>query len=382
MAQQINTVIVLRNDKSTAWETSTYKLLEGEVGISYLDNGNVIAKLGDGEHTWADLPQIEGVFEKELTLTHNFGRYKTSNGFVKTTNAKGKTISEWLEYALSETKEPTITPLKFELSASAPKGEVGSYINTISWSAKTCYGKYEYGPATNLSYKNRSWTITNNYDDQEILIQKGANDTTAASTSNNNTGTYSGSFSLADGLQLTKEGTNKYAEVYGAYSLDATNAAVPVNNVGAETTGKFTDKSGSLTAEVKAEGYRKPFYGVLEAGQAVDINNLTSDVIRGLPNSGTATRGLPGSIAVPAGSQMVIFAAKAGTYSSLTATDDKAMNATVTFEKKANAVRVKGANNYVTSASGDAANGELYDIWYVDWGAGIGSAKQLTLAWV
>ena len=69
---------------------------------------------------------------------------------------------------------------------------------------------------------------------------------------------------------------------------------------------------------------------------------------------------------------MVIFAAKAGAYSSLTATDDKAMNATVGFTKVASAVQVKGANDFAATA---------YDIWYVDWQAGIGSAKQLTLKW-
>ena len=47
---------------------------------------------------------------------------------------------------------------------------------------------------------------------------------------------------------------------------------------------------------------------------------------------------------------MVIFVAKAGAYNSLTATDDKAMNATVGFTKVASAVQVKGANDFTATA--------------------------------
>ena len=167
MAQQtINTVIVLRNDQTTTWESSDHVMLKGEVGIGYLDNGNVIAKLGDGENTWKDLPQIEGVFEDEITLTHNFGRYKTSNGFIKTTDAKGMTTSQWLVHALSETKEPTITQPTFSLSVSAvgAGGEIGEYITGLKWDGSTTYGKYEYGPSTGLSASNRTWSIKNNID--------------------------------------------------------------------------------------------------------------------------------------------------------------------------------------------------------------------------
>ena len=42
MAQQtINTIIVLRNDQTTNWESSSVVMLKGEVGIGYLENGNV-----------------------------------------------------------------------------------------------------------------------------------------------------------------------------------------------------------------------------------------------------------------------------------------------------------------------------------------------------
>lgn len=367
MAQKtINTVIVLRNDQTTNWESSDYKLLPGEVGIGYLTKTvdgqevtNVIAKLGtDGKTAWKDLPQVEGVFEDEITLTHDFGRYKTSNGYVRTTDATGMTTSQWLIHALSETKNPTVTDPTFTLTASAvgAGGEIGSYITGLKWDGTTTYGSYEYGPSTGLSASNRTWAISNNIN------------TDTASTED-------GTFTLgeSDKIRLTQETSKVYAKVTGTYSLDATNAAVPLNNVGAPyAAGKITSKSGTIEAEVKASAYRKPFYGVLTPDKVVNTSALTSAAIRSLPSSGSATKGLPSSISVPAGSQMVIFAAKADTYKSLTATDDKAMNATVSFEKVAKAVKVEGAGGF------EAVD---YDVWYVNWGAGIGSAKQLTLKW-
>ena len=378
MAQQtINTIIVLRNDQTTAWESSDYKLLKGEVGIGYLANGNVIAKLGDDDgsgngHSWKDLPQIEGVFENELTLTHDFGRYKTdaTKGFVKTTDAKDKTVSQWLIHALSETKEPTITPSTFTLTASGTGagGEIGTKITALKWDGTTTYGEYEYGPSTGLSEANRTWSISNDIDNQ---------------TSTSEDGTFT--LAVSDQIQLTQEASKTYATITGTYSLDASGAADPVNNVGATTSGKITSMTDTLTAAVKATAYRKPFYGVLAAGSAVDVTKLSSDIIRGLPNSGTSKTGLPTTLDVPVGTEMVIFAAKAGARSSLVATDNKAMNAEVGFTKVANAVRVKGANNFVTA---DEPDGVLYDIWYVDWNpdkaagyTGIGSAKQLKLTW-
>lgn len=355
--QTINTVIVLRNDQTTNWENSSYVMLAGEVGIGYLENGNVIAKLGDGVHSWKDLPQIEGVFEDELTLTHDFGRYQTNNGFVKTTDAKGMTTSQWLIHALSETKEPIITQPTFTLTASATGagGEIGSKITALKWNGTTTYGEYEYGPATGLTEADRQWTISNDIDSQ-----------TAA--------TEDGTFTLAaaDQIQLTQEASKTYATITGSYSLDASRAADPVNNVGATTSGKITSTSGTLTAEVKATAYRKPFWGVLDDTNKLDITTLTSEQIRTLPHNGTSTGGLPTTLNVPEGSRMVIFAAKSKTKNTLVAKDGNSQDAIVSFEKIAEALDVKSANNY------DSAK---YDIWYVEWAEGIKSAKALKLTW-
>lgn len=352
--QTINTIIVLRNDQTTNWEKSSYVMLKGEVGIGYLDNGNVIAKLGDGVNSWKDLPQIEGVFEDDITLTYNFGKHTVdpSVGFVKV-DAKGMTTSEWLIAQLADTKDPTVTQPNCTLSASCEGSgaEIGSKITKIKWDGNTTYGSYSYGPNTGLSADNRTWTISNNIND--LTSEK-----------------EDGSFEVD--IQLNQEAETTYAVITGKCVLDASGAAYAKNNIGATTTLRVSGIDTTKTANAKATAYRKPFWGVLTPENVVDVENLTSDIIRGLPNSGKATKGLPSEIAVPTGSQMVIFAAKAGTYNSLSAVDTLAMNATVAFEKKTNAVEVEGANGFTAVD---------YDIWFVKWSAPLDGASNLKLTW-
>lgn len=383
--KNIDTVIVLRNDQTTNWESSTHVMLPGEVGIGYLKrtdkNGNevtnVIAKLGNGVDSWKDLPQIEGVFENDVTLTYNFGRHTTKNGYV-VTPAKGMTTSQWLIDALAVTEEPDIEQPTFSMTASTPQSgaEIGSYITTLNCAALTTYGKYEYGPATGLSASNVTWKFTDSVTEQPVSKDGGS------STNNSNKPTETkatGSFALnsSNRIQLTQETSKNYATITGEYTMDVTGAATPINNVGAETTGKITGSSteptkitGTITAQVAATAYRKPFWGALAT--ALDVNALTSDIIRDLPNEATKTKGLPSSLTVAATDEMVIFAAKSGTYSSLTAVDEYAMNSSVSFEKKAKAVQVEGANEFTATD---------YDIWYVNFPGGPGAAMKLKLTW-
>ena len=61
--QELNIVLIVRNDKTTAWESSSYKLEKGELGIGYYDNGKVIVKIGaeDGSKTWQECKQVEDI---------------------------------------------------------------------------------------------------------------------------------------------------------------------------------------------------------------------------------------------------------------------------------------------------------------------------------
>ena len=393
--KQLNTVIILRNDTKESWEADgSYVLRNGEVGVGYVDikddEGNVtktvvMAKIGNGQKSWKDLPQLEGVFEEDQILTYNFGRHKTTNGYVNAGGA-GMTTSEWLLDALSEILLPTINYPSVSLtggayiegaSSTATSAEIGSKITALRWDGTFSAGSYKdaansgtYGTTTNktsnatgLAASNVTWAIANNKDSQTATTEDGK-------------------FTLTSDkyIQLTAEASTTYAKVTATATLDASNSYVPLNNVGsAYAAGKIAgfDKAGTTTKNlegaVNVSAYRKPFWGVIAAAEGLKSpENYTSADVRALPKSGTSNGGLPTSLEVPAGSQMVVFFAKAGAKTSLTATDDKAMNAGVTFTKVANAVNVEGANGYTATA---------YDLWYVDWKAGIGSAKQLTLKW-
>ena len=370
----LNTVIVLRNDKSTDWATSKVILKEGEVGVSYLDNGNVVVKAGDGVNEWSQLKQIEGVFEQPVTLTQNFGYFTgvPTGGYKTFTETAGMTTSEFILAALKKTVEPTITQPSCSLGASAVvennDKEIGSKITGLTWDGGTSNGSYKVGSGsdqgTGISSSNFTWAVSNNIDTQ-------------TSTS------IDGTFTLTSDkyIQINSESEATYATISASVTLDASSAKDPKNNLGETTSGKITTASAgspwSKSASVKVTGYRKPFWGIKAAGSALDVANITSAQVRALDNSGTATKGLPTTTkaapyVVPAGSQQVFFFAKAGSYTSLTANDDAAMGAGVTFTKVANAVNVEGANEYTATA---------YDMFYVDWGAGIDADKKLILTW-
>lgn len=64
MSQQFNTIIILRNDSSANWLTNAAAILmRGEVGLEFLENGNVKMKIGDGIRSWSALPYFGGETE-------------------------------------------------------------------------------------------------------------------------------------------------------------------------------------------------------------------------------------------------------------------------------------------------------------------------------
>ena len=383
--ETINNIIVLRNDTKEAWEAdAAYRLVAGEVGVGYMTRTITegdetittqvpIIKVGDGVHTWKELPQAEGVFENDVVLTSALGKYTIpASGYVRVPNSKGMTTSELLLDALSEVKEPTIAEPSITSTASVVGGgEMGAYITGVKWTGNFTDGSYQYGSeshpsstATGLSASNVTWSISNDNDNQTATTEDG---------------TFT--FTSDKYKQIDSESSKTYVTVTAEYDLDASGARTPLNNVGVATDGKIASRTDKkITASASATGYRKPFWGVLttpfaetkNAEGAVTAISVTSDDIRGLTGKGTATRGLPTTLAVPEGSRQVIFAAKAGTYSSLTAKDGNAQDATVTFSKIANAVNVEGANDYTATA---------YDVFEVTWGDPIASAKALKLTW-
>jgi hypothetical protein len=380
MEKQLDTIIVLRNDHGEGPKFGTadsnVTLRAGEVGVHYLDNGNVMVKMGDGEKAWADLPQVESVLENDIMLTYSFGKHSVSAGSYKNAGGKDMTFSQWFQEALKVTTNPTIGQPTASMTASVANTgaelEVGSYINTIKWDGTIGKGSYKVGSGsdqgTGIKDSDFTWAVSNKIDSQTSSL-------------------IDGSFTLADTdkKQITSTSETGYATIEATVTLSVANVKNPKNNLGEDVSSlKITGfdtagtKTKELSATAKATGFHKPFWAVKTA--AADLKACTaytSSDVRGLANSANSTKGFPTSLAVAAGSQQVMFFARAGAYSSLTATDDKAMNAEVSFTKVANAVKVKGNNEYAPTGT----DGYDYDLWYVDWGAGIGAAKQLTLKW-
>lgn len=305
MANQINTIIVLRNDSTTAWEKSTYKLQSGEVGVGYMtrtigegdsavEKKVPIIKVGDGVNVWADLPQAEGVFENDQILTFNFGRHITSNGFVNA-GGKGMTTSEWLIDALSVTEEPEITKPDASISANftPSSGEAGTAITKVNWNGTFTDGTYEYGSdetrdetdATKKKAANASATW---------VVKLG--DTQIGTTED---GSYAQSLVMGD--------TQTKITLSAEANLVTTNVRTPLNNVGAVTTGKITTfKDGStkktFTPAATVTGYRKMFVGCT-------TEELTSDVIRGLSLKGAQASATAFEVTAPIGATCLVIAA-------------------------------------------------------------------------
>ena len=263
----LNTRIVLRNDSIGGWQAAVDEgqstiLLKGEVGIEFnpdAENDNVITKfkIGDGVHSWEDLPYYEEKFENDFIFTSAFGKYIPDNSGSVTVSAKGKTMSELLTDAFStEDLEFTVTLPSITLTAGSNQGykayEVGSTA-TPSYSISFNKGSYQYGPDTGVTATN--YTVTFN-----------------GETLNSVSGTFT-SFIVPDGFKQKVSATATYSEATASPKSNLGND-VDSKKIAAGTTAK---KEGS-----ELTSYRSYFYGKVNK----DIKDLTSADIRGLTNGG------------------------------------------------------------------------------------------------
>ena len=361
---RLDTILIIRHGGVANWEKTSYRLQKGELGIGYLPNGNVIVKSGvDGTVAWQDCPQVEGVLEKDLILTHDFGRHTIGKGFV---NAGGKnmTVTQWLEDALYAPRDPKVTYPTASLTASfVPAfGEAGTKITQIVWDGTYTDGSYEFGSTGNneensVANTTATWVVKDTNGNQIGVVEDNAEGWNYNS-------------------QIT-DGTVGYT-ISASVICQPAEGCVPYNNVGEEVADKKItgfDETGKEVMEVSARahvtGYRKPFWASLST--PLDLTKLTSSQVRGLGSSATKTKGLPISLPVSSGSRQVLFFAKAGVYNKLIAKDANAAGAEVFFDKTEKAVKVEGANGY------EAID---YDMWSVTWDGPISSPKMLLLTWL
>lgn len=149
---QINRILVLRNDGSERWESSSYVLEKGEFGISWhlFDEGyRPVIKTGNGINLWKDLAQNDYLLLDDLRITQDFGKHKVENGSV-VAGGKGKTIAEWVMEALIDPQDPEVERPTVQLEITGIETdtntlELGSTITGINWEYIYTPGKYPYG---------------------------------------------------------------------------------------------------------------------------------------------------------------------------------------------------------------------------------------------
>lgn len=355
---ELQTIIVLRNDKSTEWGNSEVILREGELGVSYLDNGNVMVKAGNGKDKWADLAQVESVLESDMMLTYSFGKHTVPTGGSLNAGGTNMTMSQWIADALKKTVEPTIkchpnASLSASCSNSGASLEIGSYITSVSYTGSLSEdGDYETNgkeTASGIKSSDLSWEVTLGDD--------------AATKKTSATGSYT------TNIQINSTTANTvYATVKAKATLSLDNVVTPTNNLGeASSTVKIKgfDAAGTttktLSAEVKASGYRNTWYYV----GTDDTFELTSANIRSKFTAKNASTTSFGTVTIPAGTKRVAFAVLGNkTLSSVIDVDGQNLDVKANFTKET--IAIEGANGF------EAAN---YSVFHFENENGVAATK-------
>lgn len=358
MEKTLNTIIVLRNDSSTDWANSDVVLKSGELGVSYLDNGNVMVKAGNGVDKWADLAQVESVLESDMMLTYSFGKHTVPTGGSLNAGGTNMTMSQWIADALKKTVEPTIkrypnAGLSASCANSGASLEIGSYITSVSYTGSLSEdGDYETNgkeTASGIKSSDLSWEVTLGDD--------------AATKKTSATGSYT------TNIQINSTTANTvYATVKATATLSLTNVVTPTNNLGeanADKKIKGFDAAGtttkSLSADVKASGYRNTWYYV----GTDDTFELTSANIRSKFTAKNASTTSFGTVTIPAGTKRVAFAVLGNkTLSSVIDVDGQNLDVKANFTKET--IAIEGANGF------EAAN---YSVFHFENPNGVAATK-------
>lgn len=266
----LDKILIVRNDSTTNWETSTYVLQKGEFGIGYigpLDKQRAIVKIGNGIDFWINLPIIDYTLPEDFILTEDFGKYKIENGSINTGGA-GMLLSEWLKEALYQVRTPEITQPSIisEVKPVFEKVEIGSRIEAIQWEGTYTEATYEFG-STNS---------------KDTIVQ--TNPLFAVSYKGEVLGdTISGEARVVQNTFVDEIGEKQYDEiVYRCAWADA--EFPPVNNIG-EAIPERLVRHDEVTYYHPAvvTGYREGcFYGPVRLSN-FNEDKITNKVIRELP---------------------------------------------------------------------------------------------------
>lgn len=292
----LNTIIVLRNDQTTAWEESSYVLDKGELGIGYTADGKVIVKAGIGKasgKTWKELPQVEGVFEDDLTLTYAFGKYAPDATGSFTLNTAGKTMSEVMLDAFAQEVYTDLIVSGPTASFSYVNGGGSKEVGNTHGKPKvkldlTMTGSYKYGAKTAAGVKAEA-----NITATKAQIHYNGNVVEDMDNTNPNAD-LEYELDLTGDALVYRDGTDTYK--FYAYANSGADVNRPLTNlgnfVGQNENGHFGTKDfaqaiGNIPAKellnakevsISYTGYRHMFMGTV----AADPSEVNSAFIRGL----------------------------------------------------------------------------------------------------
>lgn len=293
----LDRLLIVRNDSSTNWESSTYILKKGEFGIGYIgpeEKQRAIVKIGNGVDLWVDLPTVDYTLPEDFIITYDFGRHKAGNSFVNA-GGEGMLLSEWLQDALYQVRKPEVKYPDFSAEAKIKKyeNEIGSRILDVEWKGEYFDAEYEFGTKTSSDKFVETDPIFSVSYHGEILGD-----------------TISGEARLETEVIVDSFEEKQYGEVlYHCAWGDAVH--FPVNNIGEEVPERLVcHGEKEVILPIFAKGYREGcFYGPVNI-ENFDESKINHWVVRNLQHRlGAAYAGQKGlECQVPANTTAFLIA--------------------------------------------------------------------------
>ena len=276
-------------------------------------------------------------FDSDFVFTEAVGTVTIPEGQGSVTvDAAGKNVKEFFASIFAQEANPTITDPSLTVTIGHNTSyEVGTKV-TPSASVTLDPGSYEFGPDTGVTVKASSLTDS------------------VGKTIDGTSGTF-------DELEIGDSTSYKITA-----KVTYTDGAVPNTNLNNPyEDGQIKEKEISKNSSTLT-GYRKLFYGTL-----THKNELTSDIIRGLPKSAaTAGNGKSYDLPVAEDALRAVFAYPATLKDLEYIRDVAAMNANILDSWKSTTVMVEGANGY---------EAKEYKVYYLDYADAYGKTNTYTV---
>lgn len=242
---QLNTIIILRNDSTTAWESSSYKLRKGEVGVEFLSNGKVKMKVGiDGQKTWNELPYFGGEESRVFETT------------------------------VEDNTDPVVA-----LNASLPEGTVLNAGDVGIVKVLIANNKYQY---TAYVYNGSAWAaMDGNYSAENVYFKEDLLTTKEI-----------GNISLTNGQATITAAGKNLVDVFNTIFVKETNTGLKEKSPEASVSGSVTyyeiglTGSKSVTVSLSEDGKYKYGYTPDEGNEGDSASSTVNDGSTGVTASG------------------------------------------------------------------------------------------------